>query len=136
MACQPTSASFARCSCRLFRFGEIFYRVQLAVAFGYTDAYRIHVAIQDVALVSRGLHEALVNGLRVRPLVDVLRNPAEVSSVRSCPGEEIGLTGKLVRNCSLLRHALGMGASSVGQGFVPLQRRQSVGSAFLIYGVK
>ena len=43
---------------RLFGLGEIFYRVQLAVAFGYADASGVHVGVEDVgagvALVGTG----------------------------------------------------------------------------------
>jgi|HubBroStandDraft_2_1064218.scaffolds.fasta_scaffold25461_2 hypothetical protein len=54
---------------RLFRLGEIFYRVQLAVAFGYADAGGVHVGVEDVGAVLRRLHETLMNSGGVRSLV-------------------------------------------------------------------
>src|SRR5579863_1002086 len=122
MARRLTSASFARCHCRSFRLAEILYRVQLAVAVGYADAGGVHVGVEDVGAVLRRLHEALMNGGGVRSLVHILGNPGEVSAGRSGSGEEIGLAGKLMRDGSLLGHALGVSAGGGGQSFVVLQR--------------
>src|ERR1700677_3997765 len=105
---------------RLLRFGEIFYGVELAVAVGYADAGGVHVGVEDVGAVLRRLHEALMNGGGGRSLVDVFGNPGEVSAGGSGSGEEIGLAGKLMRDGSLLGHALGMGAGGGGEGFVVL----------------
>lgn len=120
----------------LFRLGEIFHRKHLAVAFRHADAYRIHVAIQDVGAMLRRPHEALVNRCRVLSLVHVLGNPAEVGAGRFRAGEQIGLAQKLVRDRSLLCHALRMGTGSVGEGFVWLQGRQSMRLPFLVGGIE
>jgi hypothetical protein len=71
----------------LFRIRGVFYREQLAVAFGYGDAGGVHVGVEDVGAGLGKLHEALVDGGGVGSLVHVF-GVTGVGGVRRLSGLE------------------------------------------------
>jgi len=88
--------SLARNGTHLFRLGEIFYRKQLAFAFGYADAGGVHVEVEDVGSGVGRLHEALVDGGGVGSLVDVfgVTALAEFDRSRGLKGARPGAPGR------------------------------------------
>jgi hypothetical protein len=122
--------------CHSFRLREIFHREHLPVALRHADACGIHVAIQDVGAVLGRLHEAVVNGGWVWALVHIFGKPGKVCPGCLRAGGQTGLAGKLMRDCSLLCHPLGMLAGGVGQGFIRVQRQQSVRLPLPVHGVE
>lgn len=114
--------------------GEVLDGVEEATLFDDGDSDRVEVGVEEIGAVGGSGHPDFLEVCGTFAVAaDVLGDGGEVGSGVGSAGLEVGLSGVLMEIFALiLDYALEVGVGGVGEGAVPVQRREVVGGSGLV----